>query len=130
MQTTIIQAAQNMIIVDGRPIIMVDFENDFKMYVLKLDKKGKPVMNKQDEFIADILITDEKIELPGLYQILTARREHYEKLAANMGRTFKGEVTIMCDKEMPYIILKRVMATAGKSGFGDFKFAAFRREEG
>lgn len=130
IESTIIQAAQNMIIVDGHPIVMVDAQNDYKLFLLKVDERGELVQTKNKEFIAEKEISEKSIVLPGLYDVLKSKREQYEKMAASVGQTFKGEITIMCDKELPYEVLKKVMATAGKAGFGDFKFAAFRKEMG
>ncbi len=130
IESTVIQAAQNMIIVDGHPLIMVDAQNDYKLFLLKVDAKGNLVQTKDKKFIAETEIGENVILLPGLYQTLKSKREQYEQLAAKVGQTFKGEITIMCDKELPYEVLKKVMATAGKAGFGDFKFAAFRKETG
>ena len=130
IETTIIQAAQNMLIVDGLPIIMVDNSDNHKLYRLKVDGRGRAVKTRDGKFIAEAEIAAATIVLPGMYESLKNKREHYESVAAKLGQTFKGEITIMCDKEMPYKILKRVMATAGKAGFGDFKFATFRKDQG
>jgi biopolymer transport protein ExbD len=130
IESTIIQAAQNMIIVDGHPIIMVDSQDEHKLFLLKTNERGELVQTADKKFIASTEIGEKVIVLPGLYDSLKTKREQYEQLAANVGQTFKGEVTIMCDKDMPYAVLKKVMATAGKAGFGDFKFAAFRKESG
>jgi biopolymer transport protein ExbD len=129
IETTIVQAARNMIIVDGRPIIMVDQEEDFKLYLLKVNKSGIPEHTADGSFIAEAVIDESQIYLPRLLDTLEAKRKHYEKVAKRLGNSFRGEITIMCDKKMPYKILKKVMATAGRAGFGDFKFAAFRLEE-
>ena len=129
IETTIIQIAQNMLIVDGKPVIMVDHEAAHKMFVLRLDSRGVPDHTEDGSFIAEKSISEASIILPGLYELLESKYESYDKLASSLGQTFEGTITIMCDRNMPYSVLKKVMATAGKAGFGEFKFAAFRKGE-
>ena len=127
IETTLVQIAQNMLIVDGVPQIMVEPGEVRRLFVLKKDKRGLPVHTANGDFIADKVIGETAIVLPGLFDTLQLKHEHYQKVAESLGQTFEGKVTIMCDKQMPYEVLKKVMATAGKAGFGEFKFAAFRK---
>lgn len=129
IESTIVQAAKNMIIVDGRPVLMIDPEEDFKMYALKMDANGRAV-RQGGAFVAESEVVEKEQVLPGLYEILVNKRKQYEQMATSMGKTFKGEITVMGDKDLPYKVIKKLMATAGKAGFGDFKFAAVKNDQG
>lgn len=144
LETTLLQISQNMITLNGKPIIMVDADQEYQLCIPEMDKSGHLAYTESRVTIVDNLGKKKNIKrkqyrcaqvispainkLPKLFNKLDSDRENYEKLAAKVGRTFKGEITIMCDKGIPYSVLKRVMYTAGQSGFGNFKFAAMRRD--
>lgn len=50
-------------------------------------------------------------------------------LAAPDGTPLLGEVTIMADKEIPYVLLKRIMVTCTKANYGSISLAVNRRAE-
>ena len=129
IETTIIQAAQNMIIVDGIPLLAINREDNYSILTLKLDGRGHPMQNSEGAFMVDKKIAEDQAVLSPLLDDLKQKVKEYQKLAGRVGKEFEGKVTIMCDKDMPYQVLRKVMATAGKAGFGEFKFATLRNEE-
>ncbi len=62
--------------------------------------------------------------LPGLESFLVERRD----LALKVGQAFKGEVTIQCDKSIPYRWLLKVIATCGVTEFGTIDFVIIKKK--
>ena len=54
---------------------------------------------------------------------------HAERAKASPLEPFKGNITIMGDKEIPYNLLKRVMATCADSEYPRISLAVLRRAE-
>jgi biopolymer transport protein ExbD len=66
----------------------------------------------------------EGIVLPALRDEL---QRHAERAKSNALEPFKGFITIMGDKEIPYTLLKRVMATCAKSEYPHVSLAVLRK---
>jgi biopolymer transport protein TolR len=64
--------------------------------------------------------------LPALKEEL---RQHAERAKASTLEPFSGNITIMGDKEIPYNLLKRVMATCADSEYPRVSLAVLRRAE-
>jgi len=60
-------------------------------------------------------------KLTPLYTLLDAEREAWN--AAHAGEPFKGEVIIQSDNEVPFSVLKLIMATCGKAKYINMNFA-------
>lgn len=71
---------------------------------------------------ADGLIPGLKAELDLLATRQAVRAENRDKIAAG-GQA----VTIMADKDIPYQLLRKVMATCARAGFSDVSFAVRQR---
>ena len=56
-------------------------------------------------------------------------RQHAERAKASTLEPFSGNITIMGDKEIPYNLLKRVMATCADSEYPRVSLAVLRRAE-
>jgi biopolymer transport protein ExbD len=78
-----------------------------------------PEVMKQDSLIVQSLL-----------EVLTKKREE-EKKAEVLGiiKESTGKVVVQFDKNTPYDIVTKVMATAGYSGYNNIKFAVTRRNE-
>lgn len=67
------------------------------------------------------------ILLPSLKEEL---QQHAERAKASTLEPFKGNITIMGDKDISYELLKRVMATCAQSDYPRVSLAVLRRIEG
>jgi biopolymer transport protein ExbD len=88
----------------------------------------------------DVIMLDEKIlqrleeiddspelMIEPLYQALQQNRSVAEKIGqldAKLG--FRGNVTIQADRELPFVLMKKVMFTCGQVGYNDMYFAVIR----
>jgi len=92
--------------------------------VVTIDKEyilleGKPVAKLTE-------LTDAAV-IPGLAEALKG----YVKLAAasrEAGQKFRGSVTIMGDRNVPFSVLKKVMVTCASGHFGNVSLAVQQRE--
>jgi biopolymer transport protein ExbD len=64
--------------------------------------------------------------IPALQQELQLRAEHAK---TNTLEPFSGNITIMGDKEIPYDLLKRVMATCAQSEYPRVSLAVLQKAE-
>lgn len=83
--------------------------------------QGNPVASVADAMAQQSLVIG---SLKDALQSQTDRVLRREAVAAIVDR----EVTIMGDKELPYSLLKRVMATCTAADFGQISLAVMRRE--
>ena len=67
--------------------------------------------------------------IPELLKELRTKRvlsERVGAISADMG--FTGKISIQADKELPYLIIKKIMVTCGKVGFNDIMLAVTKPE--
>jgi len=102
--TLVVTVAKNAIVVEGKPVAEVNRYGD----VVGMDPE-------------DIVIAP-------LYAVLKSHSDRLKARAEKFGTNFEGEITLQGDKEIPFKLLKRVMQTAGKAEFGEFKFATYKTE--
>lgn len=77
----------------------------------------------------DVAKQDSLIVKP-IYDVLLKKREE-EKKAEILGivKESTGKVVVQFDKNTPYDIVTKIMATAGYAGYNNIKFAVTRRNE-
>jgi len=76
--------------------------------------------------LAEIENSSELMIAP-LYQALQQNRSVAEKIGqldAKLG--FRGNVTIQADRDLPFLLMKKVMYTCGQVGYNDMYFAVIR----
>ena len=83
-----------------------------------MDTEGKPPLLSLPQELDD----PNNPVLPGLESFLVERRE----LARRVGGAMVGEVTIQCDKTVPYSWLLKVIATCGVTEFGTIDFVVIK----
>ena len=66
--------------------------------------------------------------VPAVTKLLSRKFKSFERQAQARQETFKGALTVQCDKEIPYRLLKRLIKSAGDAHFSDFKLMAFKLE--
>ena len=84
---------------------------------------GRPVAG-----IQEILSADDPL-IPGLQAELMADATDMLKLAAlpEEERIAARQVTIMADKELPFVLLRKVMATSTAAGYGQLSLAVMQK---
>jgi len=72
----------------------------------------------------DEITNTENIVLPTLASFL----DEYKVFQERVGMQFKGEITIQCDKEIPYEWLLKVINTCGQTEFGTIDFVVKKEQ--
>ncbi len=104
METVVLTVAKNAILVDGIAVAAVGA--DFEVSGVEAKEAGIPVVT----------------------ELLSRKFKTFEKQASAREEEFKGELTVQCDKEIPYRLLKRLIKSAGDAHFSNFKLMAFKAE--
>ena len=83
-------------------------------------------MEKNPRVISDLaeISNPENILLPGLEQYLNKDKE----LKQRIGSMFKGEITVQCDKDIPYEWLLKVINTCGQTEFATIDFVVKKKQ--
>lgn len=72
--------------------------------------------------VADVL-GEEFLNIPALEEKLRTVRADYEKLHANTGKEFTGDINIQAHKDLSFNAMKRIMYSAAVAGYGNINFA-------
>lgn len=105
VDTVILTVAKNVIMVDGDAVLRVNESN----------------------FEVDGIASNEP-SLPGLTSILKKKYEQFSNQAKRRGEEYKGEITVQADRDIPYLLIKRVIKSAGDASFANFKMMAFKED--
>ena len=88
-----------------------------------------PVMTFESGIVPTNFLSSGGLLIDPLFQKLQDAVDHQKKIAAvNAKAEFKGIVTIIADRNVPFALLTEVMYTAGQAQYNKFKFAAIRSE--
>ncbi len=88
-----------------------------------------PVMTFESGVVPTNFLSSGGLLIDPLFQKLQDAVDHQKKIAAvNAKAEFKGIVTIIADRNVPFSLLTEVMYTAGQAQYNKFKFAAIRSE--
>lgn len=93
--TSIIAVTEELILLDGNQVATIN-----------------QIMNNQNLIISGLLNELQKIK---------TLSEKVGQLHEDLG--FTGKISIQADKELPYIIIKKIMFTCGKVGYNDMLLA-------
>ena len=83
---------------------------------------GKPVEE------TGVLSSQEGYIVPRLQEELLKYAREAERMEAMYGAKFSGKVTIQGDKNLPYRLLIKVMATCGQSNFPNMRLVVYRED--
>jgi len=68
-------------------------------------------------------------EIPGLVTFLEDKRKQTEAIAEyDKNVSFGGKLTIQGDKQIPYWLLQKVLATCGENGYSSFSLAVNKKD--
>lgn len=97
-------------------------------------QKSLSILIREDAVLEDmeknprVIVPQEELEnpnnviLPSLENFLNDHKEFTQRL----GKVFKGEVTIQCDKDVTYDKLLKVINTCGQSEYGTLNFVVLK----
>lgn len=84
---------------------------------------GKPVSKTSDVMASSGYI------IPALRDELDRYAREAERMESLYGSRFSGRVTIQGDKNLPYRLLMKVMATCGQSRYPNMRLVVYRKDE-
>ena len=68
-------------------------------------------------------------EIPGLAQALEEKRKQTESIAEyDKNVSFDGKLSIQGDRNIPYWLLQKVLATCGENGYSSFALAVSKKD--
>lgn len=90
--------------------------------------------DEKEKILRDIdkLLIDKKRIIGDLYDELKSRADYTKEIERrnnySPGTLFKGEITVLGDKEIPYRLLEKIMYTCGRAGYANIDLAVFKKE--
>ncbi|MDZ7331868.1 MAG: biopolymer transporter ExbD [candidate division KSB1 bacterium] len=94
---------------------------------LVISKEWVMLNHEPIEKVANIMASDGLLIEPLQQKLLMYAREA-KKMEVAYGTKFSGKVTIQGDKEIPYRLLVKVMATCGRSEYPNMRLVVYRKE--
>lgn len=94
---------------------------------LVISKEWVMVNHEPVEKVGDILVREGLI-IDNLQKKLEVYAREAKRMEELYGTKFSGKVTIQGDKEIPYRLLVKVMATCGKSEFPNMRLVVYKKE--
>ncbi|MBN1959637.1 MAG: biopolymer transporter ExbD [Deltaproteobacteria bacterium] len=89
----------------------------------------KPIISFSDGKIPEQELSEGNLRIDKLFEKIQDEVSHLKKIEARNSRAkFRGIVTVIADRYVPFPLLAQVMYTAGQAEFGQFKFALIRTE--
>ncbi len=94
---------------------------------LIVSKESVVVNHEEVEKVQNIL-SHEGIIINSLYAKLQVYASEAKRMEEQYGTKFSGKVTIQADKEIPYKLLVKVMATCGRAEYPNMRLVVYKRE--
>jgi biopolymer transport protein ExbD len=95
---------------------------------LVISKEWIMVNNEPVVTVAEVLASEGLI-VPSLKEKLQVYAREAKRMEELYGTKFSGKVTIQGDKEIPYQLLVKVMATCGKSDHPNMRLVVYKKEK-
>lgn len=108
-----VSVSKSQILVDGNPVVDL---------VQEPDADGRMAFKIPDSAKRGAKIND-------LFDALLSKAEQAKRLSeqsANEDLKFKGEILLLCDRELPFSVVREVMFTAGQAEFSQFRFIVIK----
>ncbi len=99
--------------------------------VIMVDDEAVTLQGRKIADVGDVL-TSEKATIVGLQKELEYQASRLPPLRDkdNQGAPSTHAITIMGDKEIPYLLLRKIMLTCAESNFGNISLAVQRKSTG
>ncbi len=94
---------------------------------LIVSKQSIVVNHEEVEKVSNI-INQEGLIIPNLLNTLKIYSREAKRMEELYGTKFSGKVTIQADKEIPYKLLVKIMATCGRADYPNMRFVVYKRE--
>ena len=94
---------------------------------LVISKEWVMVNHEAVEKVSDILASD-KLVITNLQEKLLVYAREAKRMEELYGTKFSGKVTIQGDREIPYKLLVKVMATCGKADYPNMRLVVYKKE--
>lgn len=94
---------------------------------LIVSKQTIVVNHEEVESVANVLSSRELI-IPKLLNTLQVYAREAKKMEELYGTKFSGRVTIQADKDIPYKLLVKVMATCGRADYPNMRLVVYKKE--
>jgi biopolymer transport protein ExbD len=94
---------------------------------LVISKEWVMVNHEPVEKVSDI-IASEKLVIKNLQEKLLVYAREAKRMEELYGTKFSGKVTIQGDREIPYKLLVKVMATCGKADYPNMRLVVYKKE--
>ena len=94
---------------------------------LIVSKQSIVVNHEEVEKVSNI-INQEGLIIPNLLNKLKVYSREAKRMEELYGTKFSGKVTIQADKEIPYKLLVKIMATCGRADYPNMRFVVYKRE--
>jgi len=94
---------------------------------LVISKEWVMVNHEPVEKVSSI-ITSDALVIRSLQEKLFVYAREAKRMEEAHGTKFSGKVTIQGDKEIPYKLLVRIMATCGKSDYPNMRLVVYKKE--
>lgn len=78
--------------------------------------------------VTDIIAQDGLI-IPDLQNKLDIYAREAKQMEESYGTKFSGKIAIQGDKDVPYKLLVKIMATCGKSGYPNMRLVVYKKEQ-
>jgi len=95
---------------------------------LVVSKESIAVNHEEVESVSNVLNQDGLI-IQNLLEKLQLYAREAKRMEVQYGSKFSGKVTIQGDKEIPFRLLVKVMATCGKAEYPNMRLVVYRQEE-
>jgi len=95
---------------------------------LVISKEWVMVNHEPVEKVSNILASDRLI-IKSLQEKLEVYAREAKRMEELYGTKFSGKVTIQGDREIPYKLLVKVMATCGKSDYPNMRLVVYKKDK-
>lgn len=90
--------------------------------------KESIVVNHEEVEKVQTIINQNTLIIDNLFSKLQIYAREAKRMEELYGTKFSGKVTIQADKEIPYKLLVKVMATCGKAEYPNMRLVVYKRE--
>ena len=89
--------------------------------------KQSVVVNHEEVARVKNVINQEGLIIPNLLKTLQVYAREAKRMEEMYGTKFSGKVTIQADKEIPYKLLVKIMATCGRADYPNMRLVVYKK---
>ncbi|OQX87844.1 hypothetical protein B6D60_02970 [candidate division KSB1 bacterium 4484_87] len=92
--------------------------------------KQSVVVNHEEVAKVNDVLNQQGLIVPNLLNTLQVYAREAKRMEELYGTKFSGKVTIQADKDIPYKLLVKIMATCGRADYPNMRLVVYKNEEG